>query len=87
MSEGTKAVVANVKRTVWKYVGAAFLEPKDGSMALSLGRVSFVAVLSLAMWKWAHDADPPTTMVVTLTALLGYIGVGKVVDVIRGKQQ
>jgi len=71
---------------MWKYVGAAFLEPKDGSMALSLGRVSFIALFTIACWKWCHGADPPTTMVATLGSLLAYIGVGRVVDVIRGKK-
>lgn len=79
--------VKSIKRTIWKYVGAAFLEKKEGSMALSLGRVSFLAVFSLAMWKWAHDMDPAMTMVGTMTALLAYIGVPKVADIIKGKPQ
>lgn len=87
MAEEKKTFAEKARAAVWKYVGAAFLEPKDGGRALSLGRVSFLAVFTLAMWKWAHDVDPATTMVATLASLLGYIGVTKVVDVIRGKSQ
>lgn len=80
-----KSLIASAKHTIWKYLGAAFLEPKDGTLALSLGRVSCVAVLAQAMWIWRTGVDIPTTMAVVLTALLGYIGVGKVVEAIRGK--
>jgi len=81
----SESFVSKARKAVWKYVGAAFLEPKDGSMALSLGRASFAVLFSIACWKWTHDIDPPVTMVSTLGLLLGYIGVGRVADVIRGK--
>ncbi len=71
-----EGLTARLRATTWKYLGAAVLETKDGVKAVSLGRLSFVAVFTMAMVQWGGGKDPPMTMIATLGALLAYIGVG-----------
>jgi hypothetical protein len=65
-----------LKLEVWR-IGATFLEDKDGVKVVSLGRLSFLAVFAIALWKWAHDTNPPDTMMTVMYALLGYITASK----------
>lgn len=82
--------VTNLRSVAFKYIGAMFLETKDGEKAVSLGRVAFLCVFGIALWKWAHDGSPPDTMLTAMYSLLGYVGGGKVVhavkEVVSGKQ-
>jgi hypothetical protein len=73
----------SIKSVAWKYVGAMFLEQKDGGMAVSLGRVLLLSVVGVAMWKWGHDANPPDTMMKVLYTLFGYVFGTKVVTAVQ----
>jgi hypothetical protein len=73
----------SIKLTAWKYLGAMFLEQKEGGMAVSLGRVLLLSVIGVAIWKWGHDANPPDTMMKVLYTLFGYVFGTKVVAAVQ----
>lgn len=64
-----------VKHWVWKYLGNLIMDSKNGGQALSMGRLSFWAVLGLALYMWSPlggSGDIPATMGTTLMTLMGY---------------
>ena len=71
----TKGLWPNVKAWCWKYLGTLFMDEKNGGQAVSLGRVSFLLVLGLALWMWSPlegSLEIPDTMSTTLLTLMGY---------------
>ena len=87
-----KAVIAWLRLWAWKYVGTLFMAPGvGGQMAVSLGRLAFVAVLIQFFWIW-HKAGtgtppaelPPGLMEVFYT-MTGYVFGTKIVDAVKGK--
>lgn len=87
MSTDTKQAI---KATAWKYLGAMFLEVKDnGTRAVSMGRVAFLALFAQAMWiwsGWSEAVDLPGGMLTILGGLLAYITGTKVVDAIAARK-
>lgn len=78
-----------VKESVWKYLGAMVLEFKGGVLAVSLGRVAFMALFAQSMWiwsEWSKPEDLPAGMLTVLLGLLAYITGGKVVDAVARRQ-
>lgn len=66
---------AKVKHWCWKYIGTLFMDSKNGGQAMSLGRVSFLLVLCLALWMWSPlggSLEIPETMSTALLTLMGY---------------
>ena len=87
-----KALIAWLRLWAWKYVGTLFMSPSaGGQMAVSLGRLAFVAVLCQFFWIW-HKAGtgappaelPPGLMDVFLTTA-GYVFGTKIIDAVKGK--
>ena len=75
-AEAKPSLVNRTLAVLWRVLGAAFGETKDGVRAISLGRVAFLAVLTQAMVLWQSmpaGEDLPGSMQHALLALLGYV--------------
>ena len=62
-------------KSVLKFVATLLTDQKNGSLGLSLGRVTFIALFLQAMWIWSGFSaatDLPSGMMGTLTALMAY---------------
>lgn len=47
------AVVKATRHNLWKYLGAMFMEMKDGVQAVSFTRVLALCCFVMLMWKWS----------------------------------
>jgi hypothetical protein len=57
-----KAIMLWLRTWTWKYIGTLVMENKGGMMAMSLGRVAFVAILIQFFMLW-HRAISAGTVV------------------------
>lgn len=78
------------KQNVWQFVGALISDTKqDGKVAISLGRVCFLAVLVFMFILWSKSISepvetiPPGLMEVFYT-LAGYVFGSKAIEAIKG---
>lgn len=78
-------MVEKVKKSLWRYFGAMFLERKNGVLAVSLGRLVFLGLLVHAEVIWAGGKDIPSGMLTVLCVLLAYVTGSKVIDKVKAK--
>jgi hypothetical protein len=94
MGKLNKKITA-VKNWTYKYIGGMLMEEKkNGDLAISLGRVSFVSVLLVMMWYWIAKSAPadgepklPDGLFETFVTLAGYIFGTKVTSVLKSKME
>jgi len=60
-----------------RYLGALFMDVKDGRPALSLGRLGFLLLLIFAGVMWVRGSELPQGMLEMLYTLAGYNAVSK----------
>ena len=73
-----------VKNYLWKFVGGLFMDEKDGTQAVSLGRVLLLAVM-VQMFIFWHRERPelPGGLMEVFYTLTGYVFGSKVVGTAR----
>lgn len=80
------------KKTFWKYLGAMFMEKKDGVQAVSFTRVlaSILFIACLVKWSGVLPVDMstvPPEMVHTLWGLIGIKGLKSTAEAIKGVKE
>lgn len=86
--ESEKALTGadKAKHLSWKYVGAIFMEPKEGVQAVSfhkvLGLGSYLACMGF--WTLTEAGAAPAQLFYTTLTLLGLKGVSKLVEAKKG---
>lgn len=79
MTKSALSTVGNAVKNVFKAIYSLVQEP-DGSKHLSLGRVAFWGILSIAIYVWVRlGQDIPATMENFLILIVSYVFGGKVV--------
>jgi len=60
-----------IKHAFWKYLGAAFMESKDGKQAISLTRSLSLICFGYLSYLWITGGVPANTLVWTFWGLIG----------------
>jgi len=73
-----------VKDWVFKYVGTLFMDQKNGSYTMSLGRVLLTCLSGFAIYIWVHKGtDVPSGMLTFLMSMAGYVLGTKINDTVK----
>lgn len=60
-----------VKKTFWKFLGAAFMEKKDGEQAVSLTRSLSLVCFGYLSYQWLAGVSVQPTLLYTFWGLIG----------------
>ncbi len=74
-----------VKGFLWRYIGGAFADNKNGEKVASLGRVAFVVWFGQATYKWqtmTASEDLPDSMMTIGLSLLAFVTGTKLIGAI-----
>lgn len=85
--EWLKKTWKGFKEWAYKYIGGLFMESKDGKLTISLGRVSFLGVLSVMGWFWIFKGEVklPDGLFETFLTLAGYIFGTKITGAVKDR--
>ena len=71
----------------WKYLGAMFMEKKNGTNAVSFTRVLALVTFAMVSVKWwLGDGSVPETMLYTFWGLVGGKTAESMMAIFRGKK-
>lgn len=77
---------ASVKHQAWKYLGAMFMESKNGIQAVSFTRVLGLICFGYLSYQWLGAVEVPETLLYTFWGLIGGKTMESMVALWKGKK-